>query len=212
MQPRPVFDLKEREQVRSRLLAYKVRHGIGAPTIAKRIEEAAPGGAPIYHKTLSRFLARQHQPQDAFVARCAIFLHRNPEPVDDPDGDLAQAMICFCGVVPGPDFAGAYTLMPKPVTIAQSDAAANAHPAEVTIVADDGFWRITERPPGRHVILDGVLVNTAGPAVATLKDRLTGNVKTLLIWRQSETLLYACQTVVDNAYYASSRCRLERMP
>lgn len=201
---RPVFDLKEREDIRVRLLAYKVRHGIGTPTIAKRIEAAAPDGAPIYHKTLSRFLARKHQPQDAFISRCVIFLNANPEPVADPDGDLARSMIGFFGVHPGREFAGAYTLLPDP--------APTQSPFEMTITADDGFWRLTEHFSVGRTFFEGVLVNTPFSAIATLTERLSGSIKTLHIQPESDTIIRCYETVAQSGGYLNLRFSMERQP
>jgi hypothetical protein len=42
MSSRQTYDLEQRERVRQDLLAYKLRHKIGAPALAARIHEATP--------------------------------------------------------------------------------------------------------------------------------------------------------------------------
>lgn len=208
MAGRKTYDAGERESIRQRLLQYKLRYGIGCPTLSKRIHAANPHIRMIDQRRVSRFLARQHQPEDMFVSWCETFLQTVPDRPSDPFRTLADGMLEFCGKHEGPDYTGAYTLALKE----NADKPPELPSAEWSVTPGDGFWRVEERPINRHIILDGVLVNTPGSGTAVLKDRLTGMTRTVVLLQHEGALLGRSQGVNMTREYTSYLFHLEKRP
>lgn len=92
---RPAYDEKQRDRIRRALQQYKDHHGVGAPTLQRRIAEAIgdenPDRIPI--KSLQRFLAGTHRTDDAVVDHCERFLQSVAPP--PPEEQLLESLIEF---------------------------------------------------------------------------------------------------------------------
>ena len=169
----PTFDQHERERIRYTLLNYKIAQGMGAPELAKRISEANLNHPKVNQRRVSRFLAKQHDPENMFVAWCDTFLQSVPVP-PDPIWQLAKALLGFCAEGAKFDFSGNYILRNE--NIHQPPVS-----AKLRATADDGFWRLEERSNQDNAIWDGVFINTNTGGLAILKERLVSVTKTYSI-------------------------------
>jgi hypothetical protein len=105
------FDMGERERLRSSLLAYAEKHGIGVPTLQVRIADAtdrSPDLLPL--KTLQRFLTGIGRTNDAFLIPC--FQFAKSLPVQSETADVARELGSFFGLAglqASPDQSGTST-------------------------------------------------------------------------------------------------------
>ncbi|WP_127650095.1 hypothetical protein [Sinorhizobium meliloti] len=91
------FDMAERERLRSALLAYAEKHGIGVPTLQVRIADAtdrSPDLLPL--KTLQRFLTGIGRTNDAFLIPCFQFAQSLPAQSDTMN--IARELGSFFGL------------------------------------------------------------------------------------------------------------------
>jgi hypothetical protein len=213
MTSRPTFDLHERDRIRYSLLRYKIAHGIGAPMLAKRISEANLNCPIVNHKRVSRYLAKQHDPEDIFVGWCDTFLQSVPVP-PDPIWQLAKGLLGFCATGSAVDFSGSYTLSQAVPAVADSfwRIADPDISAKLTATADDGFWRLEERALHRKAIWDGVLINTNTGGLAILKERLTCVTKTYTLQPEGDVISGSTVWVDNNRITRSHVFELTRNP
>ncbi|ACK50914.1 hypothetical protein Msil_1971 [Methylocella silvestris BL2] len=122
------FDIAERERLRSALLGYSQKHGIGVPTLQVRIADAtdrSPDLLPL--KTLQRFLTGIGRTNDAFLIPC--FQFAKSLPTQSETADIARELGSFFGL------AGLQT---------------NADQSGTSMVAAEQFagrYAVTTRPP-----------------------------------------------------------------
>jgi hypothetical protein len=160
----PTFDIEARDRIRAGLLNYKLAHGIGAPKMARRISKVNLNHPTVAHRTLARFMARQHDPKDHFIAWCDKFLRGLPA-APDPSWELAKSLMSFYGMQSQDDLAGEYGLFGDPDVIERQ--------AVLSVVRDSDFCRVTQKDTNAHRFFDGVLVGTQSIKMFALRDRLT---------------------------------------
>ncbi len=69
------YDAAQRQQIRQALKDYMQVQGIGAPTLARRIQNSAAGESRrVQLSTLQRFLRDTAEPKDSFVSVCEMFV------------------------------------------------------------------------------------------------------------------------------------------
>jgi hypothetical protein len=165
------FDAVERELIRKKLIRYMKENGIGAPTLAERIQDSHPRKTEIPLSTLQRFLAGWGK-NESCVALCHRFVERVV--ISDPVAKLGERLSIFYGAGNGHDYSGNYISCPS---------LGDKFEDKIEIVAGTGFWRITERiaPYRGHAIYDGVLVSAENSAVVLLKNRLSGLARTYIV-------------------------------
>jgi hypothetical protein len=152
------LDLDEQENVRRGLKLYCKAHGIGVPTLAKRITDADPQKIRVSVKTLQRFLAGERIREVAALNAYARFSDRTQDPLTA----LGTALCRLQGTDTKDDISGSYILL-----------RGNAE-CPVTITKQADFWRMTVRDRDAARIYEGVVINTMGVFVAHLKDRVFG--------------------------------------
>lgn len=96
-----VFDTGMRTEIRRRLKSYQERHGIGAPTLWKRVRNANPRGFDFSQKTLQRLLDDSHSSFDAVYNECLLFLAANDLHPTDRIGEVMAGL--FAGPLPESD-------------------------------------------------------------------------------------------------------------
>ncbi len=178
------FDVAEREQIRKKLIRYAKENGTGAPTLAKRITASHPRGTELPVSTLQRFLAGRGKNKSC-VALCHHFVERRT--ISDPSAALGERLFIFYGPGNGRDYSGTYRCDIGTTDAAETEFAGHS---EINIVADTGFWRVTETtvPDLSRAIYDGVLVCSGDGAVVVLKDRLAGLARSYMLWPENEIL------------------------
>jgi hypothetical protein len=209
----PRFDQHEQERIRYSLLRYKIAHGMGAPTLAKRISEANLIRPIVNQRRVSRFLAKQTDPDDIFLGWCDTFLQSVPMP-PDPIWQLAKGLLGFCATGSAVDFSGSYTLAQSVPAVAENfwSIADPDIPAKLTATADDGFWRLEERALHRKAIWDGVLINTNTGGLAILKERMTCVTKTYTLRPEGNVISGSTVWVDNNCITRSHVFELTRIP
>jgi hypothetical protein len=160
----PTFDIEARDRIRTGLLNYKRAHGIGTPKMARRISEVNINHPTVAHRTLARFLARQHDPHDHFIAWCDKFLRGLPA-APDPSWELAKGLMSFYGIEEMNGFAGDYTLF--------TNGNDDRPQATLSVTQDAGFCRVSQKDIGHNRFFDGVSVATQNTNIVALKNRMT---------------------------------------
>jgi hypothetical protein len=164
----PTFDIEARDRIRNGLLNYKNAHGIGAPKMARRISEVNLNRPKVGYRTLARFLARQHDPKDHFIAYCDKFLRGLPA-APDPSSELARSLMSFYGMESQDDLVGNYGLF----RFSREENEARPE-AVVSVVRDSDFFRVTQKDTDANRFFDGVLVvATQNIKIFALKERMT---------------------------------------
>lgn len=174
------FDAAERELIRKKLICYMKENRIGAGRLATRIAAAHPLKPEIPVSTLQRFLAGLMRTNEPAVALCYRFAESLT--VSDPIAKLGERLSIFYGAGSEHDYSGTY----ESSTTDQSRIY-----SRVNIVADAGFWRVTENvtQPDDHAIYDGALVCSGHAAVVVLKDRLAGLARNVMLAPVADDLL-----------------------
>lgn len=183
------YDQEARALIRNKLLHYMRAHRIGAPELTERIRDAQTikRKVPIGISTVQRFLAGKIRTTEPYVYMLDRFAEGLPSP--DPIGSLGERLFIFYGASNGRDYTGTYFCDSG---VFDADFADSKMPgdSEITIAADAGFWRVTEKMSSalNHAIYDGVLVCSGDAAVVVLKDRLAGLARNYMLWPENETL------------------------
>ncbi len=174
------FDAAERELIRKKLIRYMKENGIGAGRLAKRIRAAHPREPEIPVSTLQRFLAGLMRTNVPCVVLCHHFAENLT--VSDPIAKLGERLSIFYGAGSEHDYSGTYE---------SSTTDRSRVYSHVDVVADTGFWRVTEKvtQPDVHAIYDGALVCSGHAAVVVLKDRLAGLARNFMLAPVTDELL-----------------------
>jgi hypothetical protein len=178
------FDAVERELIRKKLIRYMKENGIGAPTLAERIQDSHPRKTEIPLSTLQRFLAGWGK-NESCVALCHRFVERVV--ISDPVAKLGERLSIFYGAGNGHDYSGDYVIEHS----RKDDPFGLKYPEPVMeITPDAGFWRVTERrySDPDDTIYDGVLVCSGDVAVVVMKGRLMGLARNYTLWHEKYLL------------------------
>ena len=178
------FDVAERELIRKKLIRYAKENGIGAGRLATEITASHPRGTELPVSTLQRFLAGRSKNKSC-VALCHHFVERRT--ISDPSAALGERLFIFYGAGNGRDYSGTYRCDIGTTDAAETEFAGHS---KINIVADAGFWRVTETtvPDLSRAIYDGVLVCSGDAAVVVLKDRVAGLARSYMLWPENEIL------------------------
>lgn len=90
---RETFDETTRERTRASLRRYMSEHGIGVPTLLRRIEDADERRREIPLSTLQRFLRGTHRTTDLYVSIFASFLRKMDAPLEADE--FGEALASF---------------------------------------------------------------------------------------------------------------------
>jgi len=153
------FDTRERERIRAALIGYMKEHQIGAPTLAKRIEEAHPRHMEIPLKTLQRFLAGKRT-QDMALNICAAFVEKLPNKPMAFQA-LAESLNALYTITAKVERAGDYSLT----------ATFQREPSRITLTPSGLYLAVKEFIPP-HTIYDGIMFFPGPANIAILRDRL----------------------------------------
>jgi hypothetical protein len=187
MSSRQTYDLEQRERVRQDLLAYKLRHKIGAPALAARIHEANPHIQLIDQRRVSRFLARRHHAEDMFIGWCVTFLEQDLKQnkrlhfsqIVHPIDLFAHGLLEFFGKSGSKELAAEY------VVANANETLSFRAPTTLRLKPEQNYWRVEMHAP--HAISEGAMVFHAGHPFALLKDRLTGFLSTISVTSSDDT-------------------------
>jgi hypothetical protein len=194
----PTFDIEARDRIRNGLLNYKLAQGIGTPKMARRISEVNINHPTVAHRTLARFLARQHNPNDSFIAWCDKFLRTLPA-APDPSWELARGLMSFYGMDNMEELPGDYGLFrydnqPRPEAV-------------LSITRDSGFCRVKQKDLDANRFFDGVLVATQSTKMFALRERLT---RLPRLYKLTSTVGIALDTS-ESGVVSTFPIRLERL-
>ena len=153
------FDTRERERIRAALIGYMKEHQIGAPTLAKRIEEAHPRHMEIPLKTLQRFLAGKRT-QDMALNICAAFVEKLPNKPMAFQA-LAESLNALYTITAKVERAGDYSLT----------ATFQREPSRITLTPSGLYLAVKEFIPP-YTIYDGIMFFPGPANIAILRDRL----------------------------------------
>lgn len=176
------FDERDRQAIRRRLQRYVEDHGIGAPTLCKRIEKADPRGRELPLSNLQRFLSDSHRTLDLYVAMITAFLDtvasKNEDWATDQFGDALARFVAAARSTPADDklrtaLPGAY----RRIQQEGGPAAGNAAP-ELTIgvPTEGGYLPVAgmrRGDRGAHQAYEGALAVSDGLVFIVMRSALT---------------------------------------
>jgi hypothetical protein len=203
------FDLAERERIRQALLAYMKQHGIGTPTLAKRIKESHPREMEIPLKSLQRTLGPLRPPKegtpekkptrthDMALIICKAFVEKLPNKPTAMQA-LGQALTAIYKEPPGIK-AGTYSVFAQDTAISE---------LTVTALPDQTFLLLKETASTDRRTYDGVLVSDGANSFAILKDRLVHTARVHAVYQHPATYKFR-GIVYDNGNLESGDIRYQ---